>query len=71
MAIQSAWKDLAEKYCKEKGISPISHRVFLRRWKNQKFYSQKKVRMQELGVTHKEFVKISRERSKSQANFSR
>lgn len=65
-AIRRAWEDIAEKYCEDKGVPPIHYKIFSVRWKNQKFYSKKKAKMQELGVTHKELVQIRRDLSNAE-----
>lgn len=40
--IKRAWQDIAERYCDERDVDKIDHRLFARKWQNAKYYNSKR-----------------------------
>ena len=40
--IKNTWQEIAERYCREKGVELLPYKSFSSRWKNAKFQAKKK-----------------------------
>ncbi len=40
--IKKTWQEIAERYCRDKGIALLPYKSFSSRWKNAKFQAKKK-----------------------------
>ena len=40
--VKNTWQEIAERYCREKGVEPLPYKSFSSRWKNAKFQAKKK-----------------------------
>ena len=40
--IKKAWQEIAERYCDERDLDKIDHRLFARKWQNAKYYNSKR-----------------------------
>jgi hypothetical protein len=40
--VKNTWQEIAERYCREKGVDLLPYKSFSSRWKNAKFQAKKK-----------------------------